>query len=162
MSPRLTTATSILQTHLHQSSTQFVMSWETFRYQGPQLASCTLPPLWVISMNALCMSYNGKINWTLNVPPISVVSDISWPLMQGCLQNSRHSSHRRSAHGSTREEYPVNPVVSVSLLNAVTPPCTWANLFSAVFRCELLDFMFSIAASKLRWLAFRLGGETWY
>lgn len=56
---------------------------------------------------------NGKIKSSLNVSAISVVSDISWPLMQGFVQNSRHSSHRRSAHSSTREEHPVNPVVSV-------------------------------------------------
>lgn len=56
MSPRLTTATAILHTQQHQSSTQSVMRWETFRFQGPPLARCTLPLQWVVYLKALRVS----------------------------------------------------------------------------------------------------------
>lgn len=148
-SSRSTTATAILYSRRRRSSTQCAMRLETFRFQGPQRASCTLPQQWVHLLERITCEWsyhevprtwrNGKIK---SIP--KCFSDLCclWHLltsdMQGFVQNSRHSSHRRSAHSSTREEHPVNPVVSVWLLNAITPPSIWSSPFSAV--CEVLDF----------------------
>lgn len=48
-------------------------------------------------------------------------------LLQDHSSNSRQSSHRGSAHTSTGEEHPVNPVVSVSLSVEITKPVLYPN-----------------------------------